>query len=96
MEILTSKNFNENTLIGKVLVKFYADFCNPCKLIQPKYVAWAEEHPEVKCFQVDCEESPELVKKFGVKSIPVFAVFEDGIFQSLNINVIDFDKLVSG
>lgn len=95
METITSKDFNEKISTGKVVVKFYGDFCSPCKLIQPKYVAWADEHPEIKCYKVDCEESLDLVKKYGVKNIPVFAVFEDGVFQSLNEKVRDFDKLVS-
>ena len=96
METLTSKDFEEKTSTGKVLVKFGASWCPPCKTIQPKYHLWGEEHPEVKCFKVDIDDSPEISKKYGVKNIPAFAVFEDGVFQKKKKKVRDFDTLVSG
>lgn len=96
METLTSKDFDEKTANGKVLVKFEAGFCSPCRLVQSKYVDWSNHHPEVTCYKVDCEESTDLVKKYGVKNIPAFALFEDGVFQSLTEKVRDFDKVIAG
>ena len=94
MEILNSQNFDEKISTGTVIDKFFANWCGPCRLIQPKFVSWANEHSEVKCFEVDCDASPDIVARYSVKGIPAFGVFIDGVFQSLNTKVREFDSLI--
>ena len=65
---------------GIVFVKFSAAWCGPCKVYAPVFEKFAEENPDVKCYSVDCEESPELAEEHGIMSIPMTLVFVDGKF----------------
>ena len=65
---------------GVALVKFSAIWCGPCKVYAPVFEKFAEENPDVKCFSVDCEESPNLAEEHGIMSIPMTLLFVDGKF----------------
>ena len=41
---LNSQNFDEAIANGKSLVDFYADWCNPCKMLAPAVEAASEKH----------------------------------------------------
>ena len=77
-EVLNTKNFDEETAKGVVLVDFYADWCGPCKMIAPLIDKLAEEVTDAKIVKVNLDESPEIANKFRIKSIPTFIVFKDG------------------
>lgn len=54
------------------IYKFYADWCMPCKSMQRKLEQLELDHM-VTPVNVDSEEGRELVKSFGIRSIPVLA-----------------------
>lgn len=56
------------------LVKFYADWCGPCKQFAPVVDRVAAE-AGIKLVQVNVDAEPEIAQQFGVRSIPaLFAV----------------------
>lgn len=78
--ILTKDNFNEIINSDKaVLVDFYADWCGPCKMMMPIVDSIAKENITVGKINVDNE--PEIAEKYGVMSIPTFAIFRDGVLS---------------
>ena len=53
------------------LIDFYADWCNPCKIVAPILEELQEEYGEnIKIYKVNTEEQRELAGMFGVQSIP--------------------------
>lgn len=77
MKLITA-DFYENISDGKCLVKFYANWCGPCKAYTPTFDEFAKENEAIKCFSLDCEQSPEISDDFDVKSIPVTILFVNG------------------
>ncbi len=61
-----------------VLVDFYADWCSPCKKMGPILQSFANSNPGIKVCKVNVDNSPELVQKFDIVSIPYFIAVKDG------------------
>jgi len=59
---------------GVVLVDFWAEWCGPCKTLNPILKSLSEE-VDVTIVKVNVDENPELSAKYGVRNIPVvFAI----------------------
>lgn len=71
---------------GVVLVDFYADWCGPCKAIEPVLEDLAREYEgELKIVKVDTDAETELKDRFGVRGIPSFLIVRKGeVVQSLH------------
>ena len=77
----TVANFEEEVLNSPlpVLVDFYADWCNPCKMMAPTVAKLAEAYEgKVKVGKINVDEQMELAMRFQVSSIPMLVVFKDG------------------
>lgn len=53
------------------LIDFYADWCQPCKMVAPVLEELAEEYKgKINIYKIDTEAERELAGAFGIKSIP--------------------------
>ncbi len=53
------------------LIDFYADWCQPCKIVAPILEELNEEYKgEINIYKVNTEQEQELAGMFGIKSIP--------------------------
>ncbi|HKJ31168.1 MAG TPA: thioredoxin [Balneolales bacterium] len=53
------------------LIDFYADWCQPCKMIAPILEELAKEYEgKINIYKVNTEEQQELAGMFGIRSIP--------------------------
>jgi thioredoxin 2 len=71
-----------------VLVDFWAEWCGPCKMAAPEVERAAENTAgRALVLKVDTESYPELAVEFNVRSIPNFAVFDNGsvVFQQAGL-----------
>lgn len=64
---------------GAVL-KFYADWCAPCKVYAPVFENIANDHDGDRTFYaINVDAFPDMAKMHGVRSIPSVVVYdEDG------------------
>ncbi|MFB6305251.1 MAG: thioredoxin [Haloferacaceae archaeon] len=60
-----------------VLVDFYADWCGPCKAMEPVVERIAAE-TDAAVAKVDVDANGPLAAEYGVRSVPTFVVFRDG------------------
>lgn len=61
-----------------VLLDFYADWCGPCRMVFPLVDEIAEENPQYLVGKINVDQEPELAQAFGVASIPMLVVMQDG------------------
>jgi len=53
------------------LIDFYADWCQPCKMVAPILEELEQEYDgKIKVFKIDTEAEQELAAIFGIRSIP--------------------------
>ena len=53
------------------LIDFYADWCQPCKMVAPILEELSEEYGDkMNIYKVNTEDERELSAAFGIRSIP--------------------------
>jgi thioredoxin 1 len=72
----TPREFEDAVGDGRVLVDFYADWCAPCRMMEPAVEEVADEG--VRVVKVDIDENQRVASAYGVRSVPTLIVFEDG------------------
>ena len=76
---LTGENFQAEVLDdpGLILIDFWAEWCQPCRMLAPAFEELNREEPQVKFCRVNVDEQGELAQMFGIESIPTLAVVQD-------------------
>lgn len=77
---LTVDNFEQEVLKSEkpVLVDFYADWCGPCQMMGPVVEELSNEVSDAKVCKINIDEQMAIAQKYGVMTIPTFAVFKNG------------------
>ena len=83
MEHLTKQTFHEKVFNYEqnkewkfngdlpCIIDFYADWCQPCKMVAPILEELSEEYAgKINVYKIDTESEQELAAAFGIRSIP--------------------------
>ncbi len=77
----TDANFDQVVLGASVpvIVDMWAEWCGPCKMIEPYLDEISEEYgEEVLIARVDVDASPGVTVRYGARSIPMLLFIKDG------------------
>lgn len=77
----TDANFEKDIEVKDklVLVDLWADWCGPCKMMEPILTEVAEElSNSVKLVKLNIDENQQIPTKYNVMNIPTLLLFRDG------------------
>ena len=77
---LTDNNFKKQIKQGIVLVDFWAEWCQPCKIQGPIVSQLAEENTNenITIAKLDVEKNQQAAQQLGIKNIPTLIIFKNG------------------
>lgn len=63
----------------KVLIDFYAEWCAPCKVMEPTLAKLDKEYEgRVKVVRLNVDEAKALCKEMNIEGLPILAVYQEG------------------
>jgi thioredoxin 1 len=76
---LNETNFDQQISRGTVVVDFSAEWCPPCRLLEPQLQRAAETLRQQATFaKVDADENPQLLLRYRIEALPTVVVFHEG------------------
>ncbi len=78
IEVLDAKNFDSVISKGPVIVDFFANWCNPCKIMAPAFEKASAKATGIKFAKLNVDGNQEIAQRYGVMSIPTTIVFKKG------------------
>lgn len=62
-----------------ILVDFWAEWCNPCKILSPILEDIAKEYiKKIIIYKLNIDKNPLTGPKYGIRSIPTLILFKNG------------------
>ncbi|MDQ6878245.1 MAG: thioredoxin [Candidatus Dormibacteraeota bacterium] len=81
IKYLDGPNFEADVLRAglPVVVDFNADWCGPCRMMEPVLERLADEYAgKVTVAKLDVDVNQEIAIRFGVMAMPTLGMFRDG------------------
>ncbi len=96
---ITDDNFSEEVLESDklTLVDFWAEWCNPCKMIAPIIEKLEEKYGDkVKFVKLNVDNNQKKAAEYNVNGIPNLLFFKDGevVKQAVGLRPYDFFETV--
>ncbi len=61
-----------------VVVDFYADWCGPCRMLEPIFESVSKKLTDIKFVKLNVDNLQEISSEYKVASIPTVIVFNNG------------------
>jgi thioredoxin 1 len=94
---VTDANFNDEVIKSDlpVLIDFWAEWCGPCKMVEPEVEKLSDEKKEVlKVGRLNVDESRDTAIKYGISSIPTLMLFKNGEVREKLIGAMSKDRIL--
>jgi thioredoxin 1 len=81
-----------------VLVDFYADWCEPCKMMVPILKTVKKDMGRVRVLKVNVDHNPLIAHSYGIHSLPTVMLFKKGEPRWMGVGIqsaCDIKEIVS-
>ena len=76
---VTDAAFASETAHGVVAVDFTAEWCPPCRMMEPILEQAARDYAAtIRVLKMDTDANPATMVRLGVRGLPTLLVFRDG------------------
>ncbi len=77
-----------------VVVDFWAEWCGPCRFIAPALEEIATAlGGKVKIAKLNVDETPSIMMRYGVRSIPTLIMFKNGEPTAMQVGAMPKNRL---
>ena len=77
-----------------VLVDFYADWCQPCKMVAPILSEVKKSMGEkVRIIKIDVDKNPAIAAKYNIRGVPTLMLFKNGQLKFNQAGVIPAEEI---
>ncbi len=88
---VTDSTFDEAVLKaeGPVLVDYWAEWCGPCKMIDPILHEIAAEYDgRLRVAKLNIDQNQQVTSRFKIRGIPTLMIFENGEHQGTKVGAL--------
>ncbi|MDR0304316.1 MAG: thioredoxin family protein [Chitinispirillales bacterium] len=65
----------------------YADWCKPCKMLEPILLTISDEKKNVQFYRIDIEKNREIAAAFSATNIPLVVYFKNNEFLGKTVGL---------
>jgi thioredoxin 1 len=93
---VTDETFDRDVLSADrpVLVDYWAEWCGPCKMINPILEEISEEYAgKLTIAKLNIDENPSTPPKYGIRGIPTLMLFKGGNVEATKVGAVSKSQL---
>ena len=94
---LTDANWDAEVMSSDkpVLVDFWAEWCQPCKVLTPIVEAVAEQYAgRMKFAQMNVEDNDNVPYRYSITTLPTLLIIKKGQVSEQSVGLLSKDKLI--
>ena len=95
---ISDESFEEEVLQSDrpVLIDYWAEWCQPCKMIAPVLDEIATEYSDrLKVVKLNIDDNPQTPPKYGIRGIPTLMVFKNGQVEATKVGAVSKAQLTA-
>jgi len=76
MQLVNHNEYQEVISKDLALVVFFAQWCEPCKILDEMLSKLENQYDNIDFFMIDCDENKDLVRELRIISVPTIHIYK--------------------